>query len=101
MGKAIPIDLGVVYFSTMGRARQHFHVMLQSYVPGTRVSNADALELAELLKRHPEYAVKAGVGISHFEVMSADFGSQCFAVHRIDGSFDDFSYTTCITAGRY
>ena len=101
MGRAKPVDLGVIQFSTMAKAHEHFHLLLQSYSPGDRVEDIHAIQLAELLKRHPDYAVKRGVGISHFEVMEAEFGSQCFAVHRVDGSFEDFSYKTCISQGRY
>lgn len=101
MGRAKPVDLGVVKFRTMGEAHDYFQRMLGSYKPGDRVSAKDGLELYELLKRHPEAATKIGVGVSHFEVASHDFNSQCFWVHRTDGSFEDFSYPTCITEGRY
>ena len=100
-GRGIPIDLGVIKFEKMGDASQHFHQVLQSYSPGDTVSDQHGAQLAELLKRHPDYAAKVGVGVAHFEVINADFGSQCFAVRRIDGSFEDFSYKTCISEGRY
>lgn len=100
-GKRRPVDLGVIKFAKMGDAREHFHRMLQSYQPGDVVGAEDGAQLAELLKRHPDCAAKVGVGIAQFEVIEADFGSQCFAVRRVDGSFEDFSYKTCITEGRY
>jgi hypothetical protein len=101
VGRARAVDLGVLVFRTMKEAHDYFHVMLQSYAVGDRVSSAHAAALTGLLNRHPDHLAKIGVGISHFKVMAADFGSQCFAVHRIDGSYEDFSYTTCITEGRY
>lgn len=96
-----PIDLGVIKFTKMGDASLHFHQVLQSYRPGDRVQDAHGAQLVELLKRHPDYEAKMGVGIAHFEVIDADFGSQCFAVRRVDGSFEEFSYKTCISEGRY
>lgn len=100
-GKRQPVDLGVIKFEKMVDAREYFHTVLQSYRPGDTVSAEHGAQLAELLKRHPDHAAKVGVGIAHFEVIDADFGSQCFAVRRTDGSFEDFSYKTCISEGRY
>lgn len=100
-GMRIPVDLGVIKFATMRDARAHFHKMLQSYSPGDTVANDHEVQLAELLKRHPDYAAKVGIGVLRFEVIAADFGSQCFAVRRPDGSFEEFSYKTCISEGRY
>ena len=60
--------------------------MLNRYRPRQRVSDHDAADLAALLKRHSEYVEKVGVGIDHFEVMRAEFGTQCFRIVRIDGT---------------
>jgi hypothetical protein len=70
--------------------------MLNRYRPGERVNPDDATELASLLKRHNDYQSKVGVGITHFEVIPAEFATQCFAVVRSDGSKEDFSYQRCI-----
>ena len=99
MGKAKPVDLGTCAFKSEAAARVHFRAMLRRYVPGERVKDEDAVQLAALLMRHPEAHAKVGEGIDHFEVMSHTFNSQCFAVHRTDGSFEDFSYTWCISEG--
>ncbi|MGN8094149.1 DCL family protein [Methylobacterium sp. 22177] len=74
--------------------------MLNRYQPGDRVSDEDGAELADLIKRHPEYAEKSGVGVDHFEVQSADYGTQCFRVVRSDGTWERFSYLTCISPAR-
>lgn len=96
MGKACPVDLGVKKFRSKSEAMEFFHDMLQRYWPGDRVSDEDAEILAELLKRHPDSEAKIGEGIDHFEVMSHSFNSKCFAVHRTDRSFEDFSYHWCV-----
>ena len=70
--------------------------MLNRYRPKQRVSEEDASHLAALLTRHSEYQEKVGIGIDHFEVMSADFRTQCFRIVRTDGTGVDFSYRHCI-----
>lgn len=99
MGKAKPVVLGDVTFKSESAARTFFKTMLRKYAPGDRVSDEDAVLLERLLGRHPEAHGKIGEGIDHFQVMGHTFNSQCFAVHRTDGSFEDFSYTWCISEG--
>jgi hypothetical protein len=101
MGKRIPVDLGVVKFSSLKEATDYFGDVLHSYRPGDRVSAAHQAEILALLNRHPDCAAKIGVGVDRIEVIEADFATQCFAVRRVDGSFEDFSYHTCISEGRY
>lgn len=101
MGKAIKVVLGDVEFRTLTIASKYFSGMLQGYKIGDVVSEDDSKLLLELLRRHPEARAKIGVGVHHFEVMDGGMKSQCFAVHRVDGSFEDFSYKTCISEGKY
>ena len=96
MGKAIPINLGVRNFKTKTEARIFFQEMLASYQPGQKVKKSDCVILKELIKRHPESALKIGAGVDHFEVHGADFDSQCFHVYRTDGTFEDFSLHACV-----
>jgi hypothetical protein len=92
----ISVDLGIRKFRSRDAARRFFQDMLHSYANGDRVSAAHAQLLTELIKRHPEYRIKLGAGISHFQVDGADFASQCFYVHRLDGTHEDFSLHACI-----
>lgn len=71
--------------------------MLNRYIPGERISPEDATHLGSLFKRHPEYSTKVGSGIDYFEVMPADYGTQCFCGVRTDGSKEGFSYIKCVT----
>jgi hypothetical protein len=84
-------------FKEQGDATAHFRAMLGRYRPGDVVVDGDAIELAALLKRHPEYLDKLGCGIRHFEVIAAEYGTQCFQIVRLDDTFERFSYPTCIT----
>lgn len=74
--------------------------MLNRYRPGERVSDEDGLDVAALLERHTEYIAKVGCGVSHFQVMMTEHGTQCFRIIRTDGSGTDFSYPHCIPRDR-
>jgi hypothetical protein len=91
------VKLATREFTTKRDARAHFQAMLRRYSPGDRVNDEDAKDLASLLERHPQAAEKIGPGIDHFEVMSADYNSQCFWVVRTDETIEQFSYPSCIT----
>jgi hypothetical protein len=96
MGKSAPVRLDSCMFTTKGAATTFFKEMLKKYAVGRRVSEDDAVHLISLLKHHSEYECKVGVGISHFTIMQAEFGTQCFCIIRLDGSTVDFSYMHCI-----
>lgn len=96
MARGRPVKLDTREFRTKGEATAYFSSMLARYRPGDRVNDDDAKDLASLLKRHPEAKEKIGTGIEHFEVMSADYGTQCFWVVRSDKTMERFSYPRCI-----
>lgn len=96
---AKPIDLRVVTFASQGAATAHFRAMLGRYRPGDTVNKDDAVELSALLMRHPDYVEKLGSGVEHFEVIPAEYGTQCFQIVRSDLTSERFSYPACI-AGR-
>jgi hypothetical protein len=93
-GKRVVLDSRT--FGTRQDALAHFKAMLARYRPEDTVDDADARDLNSLLQRHPELAEKVGVGIHHFEVMSADYGTKCFAVVQRNGTRIDFSYVVCV-----
>ena len=96
MGVAKPIMIGDLEFAKKGDAVEYFKVMLNKYSPGDKVSEADGRLLAFLLGRHPETKAKIGSGIRHFNVRSADLGTQCFWVTRSDGSTERFAFRSCL-----
>jgi hypothetical protein len=96
MGVAKQIVIGNLEFARKGDAVEHFKLMLNRYSPGDKVSDADGQVLAILLARHPDAKAKIGTGIVHFNVRSADFGTQCFWVTRSDGSTERFAFRICI-----
>jgi hypothetical protein len=91
-----PVTIGLHHFSKKGDAAAFLRAMLHKYDVGDKVSAADAEVLHAALALHPNAAAKVGTGITHFSVRSADFGSKCFWVNRVDGSSEKFSYKACI-----
>ena len=98
MARGKPVVLGDKSFRTRQEALAFFKIMLGRYKAGEVVVETDAVYLAELILRHPEAAEKIGLGVHHFEVMSADFGTKCFGIVRCNGTIIDFSYPTCVNA---
>jgi Protein of unknown function (DUF3223) len=93
---AKPITLGSLRFGKKGDAAAHLKAMLHKYDVGDKVSAGDAEVLRAALALHPDAKTKIGIGIAHFSVRSADFGTKCFWVNRTDGSTEKFSYKACI-----
>jgi len=91
-----PVTLGSHHFGKKGDAAEFLKAMLHKYDIGDKVSAQDAEVLHAALALHPDAAAKVGSGVTHFSVRSADFGSKCFWVNRVDGSSEKFSYKACI-----
>lgn len=97
MARGKTVDLGTRSFDTQEEATTFFKDMLNRYKPGDQVLYEDGLDLATLLERHTEYVSKVGYGISHFQVVMTEHGTQCFRIVRNDGTGTDFSYRHCIS----
>jgi hypothetical protein len=97
MPRGKPVDIGTQRFANKTVATGFFKEMLGRYRPGDRVSTEDASHLSGLLAHHQEVEEKVGSGVAHFQVIAAQYGTQCFCLVRTDGSRDDFSYTHCIS----
>ncbi|MCK1606509.1 DCL family protein [Bradyrhizobium sp. 166] len=93
-GRSKPVELATRSFEKQGDAAAFFKAMLNRYRPGERVRDEDGLHVAALLERHTEYVAKVGCGVSNFQVMMTEHGTQCFRIIRKDGSATDFSIHT-------
>jgi hypothetical protein len=91
-----PITIGPHHFSKKDDAEEFLKAILHRYDVGDKVSAEDAEVLRAALALHPDVTAKVGPGITHFSVRSADFGTKCFWVNRVDGSSEKFSYKSCI-----
>ena len=86
-----PVTLGAYHFGKKSDAAEFLKSMLQKYDVGDKVTTEDAKVLRAALALHPHSTEKVGPGITHFSVRSADFGTKCFWVNRVDGSTEKFS----------
>jgi len=93
---AKPLEIGGLYFPTKGKAIEHFRTILHRHDIGAPISEPDATQVRWLLDRHPEGETKIGVGVAHFSVRSALYGTRCFEVVRTNGEATDFSLGVCI-----
>lgn len=96
MAKSQPITIGKVTFAKKGDALLYFKEMLNRYNINDKVSPSDSEFLLAALKNHPEYIDKVGVGIDHFLVRFADYGTRCFWIIRTDNTEEKFSYKSCV-----
>ncbi len=90
------ITIGVLHFTKKGDAVAHLRAMLNRYDVGDKVSAADEQVLRAALALHPDATAKVGCGIRDFSVRTADFGTKCFWLNRIDGTTEKFSFRSCI-----
>tara|TARA_B100001989_G_C24541151_1_gene467630 strand:+ start:1882 stop:2178 length:297 start_codon:yes stop_codon:yes gene_type:complete len=96
MAKAKPVKIGGMSFDRKGDALSFMKNMLNKYSPEEKVDEIDSKFLSSAILRHPEADDKIGVGIKHFFVRRADYGTKCFWLERIDGTVERFSYKYCI-----
>lgn len=96
MMPAKPISFGSLQFARKGDAEEYLKTMLNKYDVGDRVGAADQEILEATLMCHPDAVSKIGAGIRDFSVRSADFGTKCFWINRVDGSTEKFSFRACI-----
>ncbi len=61
------------------------------------ITEQDKIFLRELLKEHPDYNQKVGIGIEDFFIRRTIYGTLGFNILRFDGSTTDFSFLQCIT----
>ena len=93
---AKPITIGSLHFPRRGDAVAHLQAILHRYDVGDKVGAGDEKVLRAALALHPDAVKKVGCGITHFSVRTADFGTKCFWISRMDGSTENFSYRACI-----
>lgn len=92
---AKPVRIEPHSFASKGDASDFFREMLYKYDLGDKVTYEDSEILTYLLHMHPEAINKIGMGIESFSVRTADYGTRCFWVNRIDGTTEKFSFRAC------
>jgi hypothetical protein len=94
---AKPVLIGDRHFPTRTAAGDACRQVLYRHQPGQPIDAADAGFLTDLLRLHPEAAIKIGAGVSRFEVRANPlYGGVGFWVVRVDGTATDFSFNQCL-----
>ena len=92
MAPSKPVRIGDYHFPKKSDALLFLKEILNRYDLGARISSEDSNFPHDAIKNHPECDSKVGVGIDHFVVRSADYGTRCFYVVRTDETEERFSY---------
>lgn len=97
MAKSNPTQVGDLIFPTKASGKDFFRRIRDRYEDGERINSEDHGLLFDLLGIHPEATMKIGCGVAYFTVETdREFRStRHFMIHRIDGSFTDFSFPAC------
>ncbi len=90
------IRIGQHIFNSKKDAISFYKKILFNHKLGDFLSEKETEEIKELLKNHPDYEYKKGLGIKYIFVDSDGFGKGCFWIKRVDNTEIDFSFYTCI-----
>ena len=90
------VSIGALEFPSRGSAYTFLKDILARYDVGDKVNAVDSATLRDALVLHPEYLTKVDCGIQSFSVRTADFGTKCFWVNRVDGSTEKFALRACV-----
>ena len=85
-------------FQTKSTLEERIRNILHCYRDGQSLSQADFSFMLEVLRWHPDYELKKGVGIKSIITKTNPFyrNTRCFWIIRQDGSDTDFSYLECL-----
>lgn len=98
MAKRQTFNINDKTFNTKAELEGFVRAILNKYGLNKAIDTIDLQFISELLKRHPEYDRKIGIGIKAI-VVKIDghwHKTRCFHIQRTDGTETDFSYKNCI-----
>lgn len=78
------------------KIKEIIQTILNNYPTMTWLPKEEEKLLLGLLKYHPNYHNKLGVGIKGFKIKRTSYGKKGFFLYRLDGSYTDFSYLKCL-----
>ncbi len=87
-------------FPTKIELQEFIKGILYQYQDGQHLSDSDFEFMLEVLKHHPDFKIKNGVGIKAIFVKQNPVykSTRCFWILRQDDSETDFSYLECLKA---
>ena len=79
------------------RLKDRCRIILYRYDIGEPLNPLDFAFMLDVLRYHPEYNKKVGVGIAYItpQISGYKHGDRCFEIVRTDGSCEDFSVKYC------
>lgn len=103
MSKRKVFVIGSETFVTQGALKKRIQEILRQYKNEQELSNHDFLFMLEVLKNHPNYNIKNGIGIKKIFVRQNPVykNTRGFWLSRLDGSETDFSYLECLTETKH
>ena len=95
---AIKISLGNINYNSKKELRVKLSTFLSKTSDGIINNQLQIAQLNDLIRMHPRANEKIGIGIKYFLVLRNQIGKgKSFAIERLDGSIERFSYKTCIS----
>lgn len=91
------IILNNIKYNTKKEVIKIIQKILNNNSLNTWLKREDTTILLSLLKYHPNYNIKRGVGIIGFKIQLNNYNRKSFIIYRRDKSYTDFSYLKCIT----
>ncbi len=98
MSKRKSYEIAGEIFPTQSALQKRIQEILYRYQVGQQLLHGDFLFMLEVLKNHPDYELKNGIGIKAIFVRQNPVYKQTrgFWLVRLDGSDTDFSYLECL-----
>lgn len=98
MSRKNRIFIGNEEFSSKENAKKFIRAIRDSYADNEMLDENDHDLIFSLLQLHPEACEKIGCGIKYFTVETQqEIGrNRHFILHRLDGTYTDFSFISCI-----
>lgn len=94
----MPLTLGDITYSSKKELKSRMSKYLVDTPSGHIIKDFSKIKLLkDLIYLHYDYERKVGSGIKYFFVQRNNVGSgKCFAIKRVDGSIETFSYKNCL-----
>ena len=96
MPRSKPLIVGEEQFKTQKTANSFIRELLNRQRLNEPIPEPHHSFLCALISLYPAATEKVGIGIQHFTVEHAAYGTRCFYLTRVDGSRTDFSYLKCV-----
>jgi len=84
--------IGERKFASKKDALNFYKVILNSYENGDCLEKTDFDEVFQLLKTHPDFIKKVGLGVEKIRITKSKYNTKVFEIVRLDESTDLFSY---------